>query len=258
MMASMETGRFKSDDEIVTTVNDNITIAEPVSGQRFGTDALLLAAFARRSPQGIVAELGTGSGIVSLLCAGRCKYAHIDAVEVQPALAELCGRNIGRNGFADRITSYCADAREFCRIPERTGAYDAVLFNPPYMRVGDGLRSDDAGRDAARRELHGDIFELCGAAAKLLRTGGIFYTVYRPDRAADLICALRDSQLEPKRIIFVCDEADSSPCLMLTESRKGAGVSVRVMPPFILRCGGKPSPDFAYLLEHGEFPGKYL
>ena len=27
-------------DEIVTTVNDNITIAEPVSGQRFGTDAL--------------------------------------------------------------------------------------------------------------------------------------------------------------------------------------------------------------------------
>lgn len=254
----METDQYKSENEIVTTVNDNIIIAEPVNGQRFGTDALLLAAFAKSSPRSVAAELGTGSGIVSLLCAGRGKFAYIDAVEVQPALAELCGRNIERNGFADRITPHCADAREFCRLPERAGAYDAVLFNPPYMRPGDGLRSDDFGRDAARRELHGDIFELCGAAAKLLRTGGLFYTVYRPDRAADLICALRGSTLEPKRIIFVCDEADNAPCLMLTESRKGAGVSARVTPPFVLRCDGKPSPDFAFLLENGEFPGKYL
>lgn len=251
----MEVNRNTDFDEVVTTVNDNITIAEPVAGQRFGTDALLLAAFAKRSPKSIAVELGTGSGIVSLLCAGRGKFAHIDAVEVQPALAELCRRNIERNGLGHHVEPHCADAREFCRLPSRTGTYDVAMFNPPYMRVGDGYRSDDAGRDAARRELHGDIYELCMAVSRLLRTGGVFYSVYRPDRMADLMCALREAVLEPKRVIFVCDEIGRAPCLMLTESRKGAGVSMQVMPPFILRDGSKPTAEFAYLLENGEFPG---
>lgn len=254
----MEDTRFTELDEIVTTVNDNITIAEPVSGQRFGTDALLLAAFAKKSPKSRAVELGTGSGIVSLLCAGRGKFAHIDAVEVQPALAELCKRNIERNGLQERISAYCADAREFCRLPDSSCAYDVALFNPPYMRVGDGYRSDDAGRDAARRELHGDIFELCGAVSKLLRTGGIFYSVYRPDRLADLVCALRAAALEPKRVIFVCDELGRAPCLVLTEARKDGGVSAYVTPPFILREGKMTTPDFDYLLENGEFPRKYV
>lgn len=246
--------KSESADEVVTTVNDAITITEPASGQRFGTDALLLAAFAARSPRCKAIELGTGSGIVSMLCAGRGKFAHIDAVEVQSQLAELCVRNVMRNGFEDRITPVCADAREFCRRPEAAGVYGAVLFNPPYMRAGDGLCSSDAGRDAARRELHGDIFELCIAAAKLLNTGGVFYAVYRPDRAADLICALRGASLEPKRLIFVCDEAERAPCLLLVESKLGAGVSLRVAPPFILREDGQPTEGFAYLLENGIFP----
>lgn len=244
-------------EEIVTTVNDDITIAEPAAGQRFGTDALLLAAFARRAPRCKASELGAGSGIVSLLSAGRGKFAHIDAVEVQPGLSELCARNIARNNMSATVSAICADAREYCLRPESAGAYDAVLCNPPYMRTSGGLRSSDAGRDAARRELNGDIFELCAAAAKLLRTGGVFCTVYRPDRAADLICALRGASLEPKRLVFVCDEAERAPCLLLVESRLGAGVSLCVAPPFILRADGKPTREFEYLLENGEFPEKY-
>jgi len=249
---------MEKESEIVTTVNDNITIAEPVNGQRFGTDALLLAAYAKKTPKSTAVEIGTGSGIVALLCAGRRKFAHIDAVEVQPALAELCARNIERNGMEAHVSAYCADARAFCRLPERAGAYDAALFNPPYMRVGDGYRSDDAGRDASRRELHGDIFELCSAVSRLLRTGGVFYSVYRPDRLADLICALRDASLEPKRMTFVCDTAGHPPCLVLVESRKGSGVAMYLTPIFIMREGGRPTPDFMYLLENGEFPAKYI
>lgn len=243
--------------EIVTTVNDNITIAEYESGQRFGTDALLLAAFAARAPKNKAAELGTGSGIVSLLCAGRAKFAHLDAVEVQPELARLCSRNIERNAMTERVTVICADAREFCTRPNAAGAYDAVLFNPPYMRAGDGLRSESPGRDAARRELNGGITELCGAAAKLLHTGGMFYAVYRPDRAVDLICALRAVSLEPKRMVMVCDEAERPPCLMLVESKFGAGRSLEVMPPLYLREKSTPTPDFAHILENGEFPRKF-
>lgn len=254
----MEHSKYDTENEIVTTVNDNITIAEPAAGQRFGTDALLLAALARKSPKSMAVELGSGSGIVALLCAGRGKFAHIDAVEVQPALAELCSRNVMRNGLEAIISTHCADAREFCRVPERAGAFDVALFNPPYMRVGHGYRSDDSGRDAARRELHGDIFELCAAVSKLLRTGGIFYSVYRPDRLADLVCALRAASLEPKRMIMVCDKPGHAPCLVLTEARKGAGVAMHMAPPFMLREGGMPTPDFEYLLENGEFPGKYL
>ncbi len=241
--------------EIITTVNDNITLAELASGQRFGTDALLLAALAERSAGCKAVEIGTGSGIVSLLCADRDKFSHIDALEVQQPLAELCGRNIERNNLSDIITAICADVREYAQNTSAVAAYDAALCNPPYMRADSGRRSADPGRDGARRELNGGITEICSSVARLLRRGGVFYIVYRPDRAVDLVCALRAASLEPKKLVFVCDEAGRAPCLMLVAAIRGAGRSLEIAPPFILRDRGAPTSEYAYLLENGSFPG---
>ena len=86
----------------------------------------------------------------------------------------------------------------------------------------------------ARRELNGTIDDFCAAASRLLKFGGLFYVVYRPDRMAELFAALHKANLEPKRMITVYPSAHDKPCLILAEAKKGAKPSLVQAPPLII------------------------
>lgn len=236
----------KQFDEILTTVNDNLTIAEKREGLRFGTDALLLAAFIRRQKNKCAAELGSGTGIISLLCARRKKFSHICAYEIQEAYASLTAQNVERNGLSDCVETVCADIRTVC------DSYDVVFSNPPYMKAGAGDDSADAGRQAARHTVNGDIDDFCAAAARMLHFGGLFYVVYRPDRLVDLLCALRAHKLEPKRMRFVMADETHAPSLVLIEAKKGAAPSLLLPQPFYLNRNQKESAEMRAVRESGD------
>ena len=108
-------------------------------GYRFSLDAPLLADFIRPRAGDELLELGTGSGIIALLLAGR-PFARLTAVEIQPALAGLARRNVRLNGLADRITVVRADLRRY--RPGRK--FDVVFSNPPYIQKSTGFLSADA------------------------------------------------------------------------------------------------------------------
>lgn len=79
---------------------------------RFGSDAVLLADFARPKRRDIVCDLGTGCGILPLLWCRRDPPAHIDAVELQPEAAALAAEAVCLNHLEERITVHCADPAE--------------------------------------------------------------------------------------------------------------------------------------------------
>jgi len=241
-------------NERLDEVNFQIKLIQKASGMTFGTDALLLASFVRPMPRGEGIEFGAGSGIISLLCASRGKFAHITAVEVQQEYADLSKRNVELNGMTDKITVCHTDLRE-------TKAYlpsceaDAVFSNPPYMTASSGFSADDAGRQAARHEMNGTIFDFCKAAAKKLRYGGSFYLVWRPDRLADLICALREAKLEPKRLTFVSRSPVYPPSMLLLEARLGGKPGLVISPVFHLQNqDGTNTAELEKLLLDGTFP----
>ena len=241
--------------ETRTRVNDGIELIQKAGGHLFGTDALLLAAFAEPKRDGVAAELGAGSGIVSLLAAGRGKYAHIDAIEVQPEMVDLARRNVALNGLDDRVTVTGADLREY---RGGCGEYAAVLTNPPYMRAGDGRANPDAVKNASRREVYGGIDDFCACAARLLCFGGALYCVWRPERVCDLFDAMRRHAIEPKRLIYVYPDPESPPCLLLCEGRRGGGEgSLFTAPPFILQKDGEQTDDCKYVYERGQFGERF-
>lgn len=219
--------------ERIDEVNENIRLIQKNDGLAFGTDAYMLAAAVRSESRSRGAELGSGSGIVSLLCAARGKLEHIYAIELQAELAELGGRNIALNSMCGRITQIYADAREL-KPSDTGGELDVVFSNPPYMTSGGGKRCGSDIKHNSRHEENGTIADFCAAAARLLRYGGKFYTVWRPDRLPDLICALREHSLEPKRMTFVASDADTPPSIVLTEARLGGAPSLELTAPLIL------------------------
>ncbi len=239
-------------DEILTEINDGLSLLQKKDGLTFGSDAYLLAAYMRRQPGARAADLGSGTGVIPLLALSKGKAASFDAVEAQADFADLITRNAEQNGFAERLFSVCADVRllgaEFnCR-------YDAVTSNPPYMKVA-GKRNESERKYIARHEVLGGINDFCNAAAKLLRHGGLFYVVWRPDRLSELMSALSGARLEPKRMTFVHSRSELPPCLVLCEAKKFASTGVYLTPPLIMYSDAKGSytPDLAYIYETGDF-----
>lgn len=222
-----------ADDERFDTVNEHIRLIQKKQGLTFGTDAFLLAAFVKSAPKVHAIDLGSGTGILPLLLLAKGKVKCATAVEVQPAFADLIVRNAKLNGFGDKIAPLCADVRTL--RPENIGGeVGLVISNPPYMKCTSGRRNESDEKYIARHEVCGNIADFCACASRLLKHGGKFVCVWRPDRLTDLLCAMQSSRLEPKRMTFVHADAESEPCSVLIEAIKGGAPSVRISKPLIL------------------------
>ena len=222
-----------AEDERIEEVNEHITIVQKKDGIRFGTDAYLLGAFVRPAPQSEAADLGSGSGVISLLCLAGGKIRRACAVELQEEYCALIRRNAERNGLGARLAVLCGDVRTL-RAPALGGHPDIVVSNPPYLRRGAGLRHSSQRMETARREENGTVDDFCAAASRLLQSGGSFYVVYRPDRLTDLLWALRAVRLEPKRMVTAYPDPASAPCLTLVEAVKDASPSLLAAPPLCI------------------------
>lgn len=217
-----------------TVINGGLILSEYREGIRFGTDALLLSAFAReRIGRGLCADFGTGSGVLPLLLlAGGCR-ARFLAVEIQEAYASLARENAVRNGFSDCITVLHGDLREYRTLLPAGGA-DSVICNPPYLPVDCGRKNVAAEKRIAWHEDCLCVEDLAAAASWILRPGGNFFCVYLPSRMASLCCALRAHALEPKRLRWVAPSPCEAPSLLLLEAKKDAREGMQVLPTLFL------------------------
>ena len=231
-------------------------IAEDTSMLCVGTDSLLCAAYVRPSRSVKAVELGAGNGVISLLLLARDKLGSIAAVEIDKGAAELCQKNAASNGLSHRMTVYNTDIRELS--PNDHIGVSLVISNPPYMKTESGKKCKSEQMENARHEHNGDIYDFCRCAARLLKTGGSFYAVYRPDRLPTLTDAMMKNKLFPKRMTFVHSDVNHAPSSVLVEARKDGGDAVYITPPLIIKTNGQDSEDISYIYENGCFPKRFI
>lgn len=242
-------------------INDSIMLLQNPGSLAFGTDAYLLSAYLRHAPKQTACELGTGSGVISLLAAARGRFSHITAVEIQEPLVSLAVRNVEKNGFSDKIDVICADIRQ--SAPAFREAFGVVFANPPYLPRGCGKESENAADAASRHEVYGGIMDFAAAAAAYLRYGGLFYTVYRPDRLPELLLACKQHRLTPKRMTLVFPTIGHTPSLVLLEAKKHGAPGLFLTKPLIIYRAGMEqknenyTDDMKYIYENGAFHEQY-
>lgn len=243
------------EDEKLEAVNENIRLISKKDGLTFGTDAYLLASYVTASPTARAVDLGSGTGILPMLLVARKKITTAVAVEIQEDFASLIGRNAALNGMSEQITPLCADVRTLPNGTLPSECADIVLSNPPYMKADSGKANAHTAKFIARHEVLGNIGDFCRAASALVKYGGKFYCVYRPDRLADLFAALRQNKLEPKRITPVAATASAAPSMVLVEAKKGASPSLILTKTlFLYESDGKTqSADAARIYETCSF-----
>ena len=201
-------------------------------GFKLGTDSVLLAHFTNPTRAKRILDLGCGAGVLTVLTAYKAPNAQVQGIEIQPESAEVCRQNMAANGF-DPNNILEGDLREHRKLFS-AGSFDLVISNPPYFAVKGGFNAPDEKRATARDERSCTMDDLCKAAGYLVKWGGAFTVVHRPERLSELICAMTKYGLEPKRLRMVQHKAASAPNLILVEAKRGGKPGLVIESPLIL------------------------
>jgi len=230
---------LRRDDETLDAFyHGRIRVLQRKKGYRFSVDAPLLADFIRTRADDEALDLGTGSGIISLLLSVK-PLKSITALEIQPGLADLARRNVGLNGLGGRIEVVEADLRSY-----EPGRRFALIFsNPPYIRKATGFLSGSAEKSAAKHELHGEISEIMRKTAEWLAPDGRACFVYPEKRRTDFSRAADARGFRILRFRQVRPRAPEPANLFLVELGFEA-VEPEIMPPLVLF-----GPDGKYTAE---------
>lgn len=148
-------------------------IRQDQCAMKVGTDGVLLGAWANGGHR--ILDIGTGTGLIALMMAQRCKYAHIEAVEIDPAAAIQARQNVEASPFAERINIVRSAIQDY--RPE--APFDSIVSNPPFF--ASSLKNPDNQRATAR---HADTLtyaDLFGVVKKWLTAEGEFSAVIPTD-----------------------------------------------------------------------------
>ena len=233
--------------ETLDSIKD-IKLFQAKDGYRFSIDALLLENFISASRLGKGMELGTGSGIISILLARRLRGSKIAAVEIQKNLAERAARNISLNNLQGRVEILQNDIKDLNKIyPSNT--FDFVFTNPPFRKTRTGRLSTFEERAVARHEIEITLPDLVKTASYLLKHSGKFFLIYHPFRLAELISLLQKARLEPKRMKFVHSRKGEEAKMVLIEAVKGSGTWLKIASPlYIYEKGNEYTPELKKIL----------
>jgi len=222
---------------------NGLRIIQNPEGFCFGIDAVLVSNFCEIRRGDAVVDLGTGTGVIPLLIAGKSGAGHITGFEIQEEVGDMARRSVALNGLEERV-SIVTDSFLHAERYLKAGSVQVVVSNPPYVARGAGIHNQGSLKTGSRHEVHCTFEDVAQTASRLLQQGGRFYLVHRPDRLADVIAACRARQLEPKTIRFVQPKPDTAPNLFLMKCVKGGGPELRFMAPLVVY-----KPDGTYTEE---------
>ncbi|HUS02889.1 MAG TPA: methyltransferase, partial [Chitinophagaceae bacterium] len=131
------------------------------------TDACLLGSLLpvtskNAEPINRVLDIGTGTGLLSLMYAQRNIHAVIDAVEIEEDSFKQANENFIRSKWNDRIKIFYTDIRKFAPAKK----YDLIITNPPFYE--NELLSTEKNKNIAKHDEGLTFRDLTGIITKHL------------------------------------------------------------------------------------------
>ena len=201
---------------------------------KYGIDSVLLSDFAKKMKKNSkVLDIGTGTGIISILLAGKTDCKEIVGIEIQEEVAEMAKRSVKLNNLENKIkiiNDNILNIENYFPLEY----FDYVVTNPPYQKDKSGLQSENEKQLISRHEVKCSLEDIIIKSFKMLRDYGTFYMIHRPERLVDILYLMRKHKLEPKEIKFVQPKSNEKPNLVLIKGVKYSGEFLKVLEPLIV------------------------
>lgn len=153
---------------------------------RVGTDGVLLGALANINNASKVLEVGTGTGLISLMLAQRNSGAAFLGIDINEEAVNLTHLNFQNSPFRARLKSNHQDFKEF-KTEEK---FDLIVSNPPYFEVSDSEKDK-----IARQTVELNFRQLISKSSNLLSEDGIFSVIIPVEIGNDFIEIAKENQL---------------------------------------------------------------
>tara|TARA_B100000809_G_scaffold119961_1_gene118183 strand:+ start:9708 stop:10418 length:711 start_codon:yes stop_codon:yes gene_type:complete len=167
------------------------TIEQDQCAMKIGTDGVLLGAWATVKNEFSILDLGTGTGVISLMLAQRSNAEIIEAIEIDAPAFEQAMSNFENSDWSDRLFCYHASLQEFTE--EIEDSYELIISNPPFYT--DANPSENKERSTARFEDAMPFTHLTNAASKLLDPNGIFAVIIPFKEEENFVALAKENKL---------------------------------------------------------------
>lgn len=211
---------LKENERIDDLEFKDLKIIQNKNGFCFGIDAVLLSDFAKNIRNNAkVLDLGTGTGIISILLCGKTNLKQIIGVEVQKDVFEMAQRSIKLNNLQNKFQVINENILNLDKIYEKN-SFDAIVTNPPYKKENTGIINIDEKKLISRHEVLAKLEDYISISNKLLKNNGEFYMIHRPERLVDILFLMRKYKIEPKEIRFIYSHINEIPKMVLIKGVK--------------------------------------
>ena len=225
---------LKEDERIDDLEFKGLKIIQNINNFCFGIDAVLLSDFAKNiKKDSKVVDLGTGTGIISILLCGKTELSKIIGIEIQKELCDMVSRSIKLNNLQNRFEIVNDDIKNIDKIFDKN-SIDVVVTNPPYKKQNSGIINENDKKTIARHEVLCNIEDIVKQAFSILKNNGELYMIHRPERIVDIIYNLRKYKIEPKIIRFVQPSINKEPTMVLIKAIKNAKPFLKLEKPLIV------------------------
>jgi len=164
--------------KILETLSNNhfsfkqFTVWQDKCAMKVGTDAVLLGAWANVTDAESILDIGSGTGLISLMLAQR-SVANIDAVEIDNEAYAQSLDNIRKSIWFDRINVHLSSFQEFAK--NTTKSFSTIVTNPPFFIRS--LKTDNQQRMLARHNDELPFSDILWGVSKLLTQNGTFFII---------------------------------------------------------------------------------
>ncbi len=209
-------------------LDNNIKVYQDDELYTFTSDSVLLSKFAVVKKGDIVADFCAGSGVVgfNLLALNGSFIKSINFFEMQTPLFNLCQKSIEENGLSENCIAINTRLQDIDKSYNEK--FSLIVCNPPYMKVGHGENNQNEQKALCKSELSLSLKELCTSFSRCLKFGGRVCLVHRADRLVEVIMELKNNNIEPKKLQFVCS-GEKEPYLFILEGVKGGKSGIKVL-----------------------------
>lgn len=175
------------------------TIFQDQCAMKVGTDGVLLGAWSDVSACEDILDVGTGTGLISLMLAQRSPNAYIVAIDIDEDCSIQAKQNIGQSIFANQINVQQISFQDFLNNSKKR--FDLIVSNPPYFQ--NALKSPDISRNYARHDNTLSYKEIIAASDFLLNEKGRIALILPSDLKQKVIDDATRANLYPSRITNV-------------------------------------------------------
>lgn len=154
------------------------SIKQDKCAMKVGTDAVLLGAWISPNGSKTILDIGTGTGIISLMLAQK-SIAKITAIDIDKESTEQAKLNVAGSDFKTQVEIENISIQELAKKSNQK--FDLIVTNPPYFI--DSYKSVEVNRTMARHSDSLPFKELIDSVKKLLDLKGKFCLILPKNEA---------------------------------------------------------------------------